>query len=404
MSPRNNPDRHRVDGPGGLFLGFFYLLRQQGIPVGPNEWLAFVEAMDKGLVAADLKRFYAIARATLVKHERYYDTFDQCFAHYFDGAEAPVALAKAIDDWLSNPKPVPHLSDEMLAQMQRLDFDELMRQFEERLKEQTERHDGGNRWVGTGGTSPFGNNGVNPMGIRVGGSSGGRSAVQVAASRRYYNYRTDLVLDTRQISMALRRLRRLGRDGQATEIDVDGTIDVTARNAGDLEIALIPPRENRLKVLLLMDVGGSMDPYSLLVSRLFSAAHAATHFKEFNAFYFHNCPYDGVYKDARMNEGMGTLDLMRWLPKDTRVVYVGDACMHPYELTARYGALDYGQQNENTGLEWLLRLDRHFEKSIWLNPMSRRYWAHPTIRMIGEVFPMFDLTLDGLEEAVKTLQ
>lgn len=390
--------------PGHLFLDFFYLLRAQAVPVSVTEWLTFLEAMSKGLIAADLKRFYAIARATLIKNERYYDVFDQCFAHVFGDAAAPAALAKAVEDWLSNPLPVPQLSEEMMAQMQKLDFDELMRQFEERLKEQTERHDGGNRWVGTGGTSPFGNNGVNPMGIRVGGSSGGRSAVQVAADRRYYNYRTDLVLDTRQISMALRRLRRLGRDGQPTEVDVDGTIHATARNAGDLDIALTPPRENRMKVLLLMDVGGSMDPFSLLVSRLFSAAHAATHFKEFHAFYFHNCPYDGLYKSAQMEEGMGTLDLMRWLPKETRVVYVGDACMHPYELTARYGALDYGAQNENTGLEWLLRLNRHFEKSIWLNPMPHRYWGHPTIKMIGEVFPMFPLTLDGLEEGIKTLQ
>lgn len=386
-----------------LFLDFFYLLRANAVPVTTTEWLVFCEAMSKGLVAADLTRFYALARATLIKNERHYDVFDLCFAHFFKDAEAPAALASAVEAWLEEPLDMPELSEEQLAQIERLGLDELKKQFEERLREQDERHDGGNRWVGTGGTSPFGNNGRHPSGIRVGGSGRNRSAIQVAADRRFRDYRSDLILDTRQIGMALRRLRRLGRDGRADEVDIDDTIDATARNAGDLDIVMRPPRENNLKVLLLMDVGGSMDPYAILVSRLFSAAHAASHFKEFHAFYFHNCVYDAVYEDARLRKGKGVEELCRWLQPETRVVFVGDACMAPYELTATGGALDYFHQNDQPGIAWLLKLQRHFRKQAWLNPMAKRFWRHPTVRMIGEVFPMFELTLEGLESAVREL-
>ncbi len=287
--------------------------------------------------------------------------------------------------------------------IERYSLDEMKDLFEERLKEQDERHDGGNRWIGTGGTSPFGHSGAHPEGIRVGGAGGGRSAVQIAAKRRFREYRSDLVLDTRQIGMALRKLRRLGREGQLTEVDIEGTIDGTARNAGDLEIVMCPPRENRLKVLLLMDVGGSMDPFALLVSRLFSAAHAASHFREFHAMYFHNCIYESVYKDALMMEGMKTKELLRWLGKDTRVIFVGDAHMAPYELTAQYGAIDYWHENERSGLTWLKRVRDHFTKQVWLNPISKRFWRHPTIQTIGEVFPMYELTLEGLEACIDEL-
>ena len=386
-----------------LFADFFYLLREVGIPVSTREWLTFVEAMAKGLVCADLHRFYAIARVTLVKHERYYDLFDQCFVHHFAGAEVPEALAKAIDEWLAQPLPVPQLSPEELEMLERYSLDELRKLFEERLKEQNERHDGGSRWVGTGGTSPFGNSGAHPAGIRVGGGGGGRSAIQIAANRRFRDYRDDLILDTRQLSVALRRLRRLGREGLRTEVDIERTIDATARNAGDLEIELRPPRENRLKVLLLMDVGGSMDPFAHIVSKLFSAAHKATHFREFHAMYFHNCVYEAVYKDARLREGMSTIELTRWLQPETRVIYLGDAHMAPYELTAQYGAIDYWHQNEMSGLDWLKKLDDHFQHSTWLNPIGKRYWRHPTIDAIGRVFPMFELTLAGLEQAIETI-
>lgn len=386
-----------------LFLEFFYLLRRTGIPVTTREWLTFVEALNKGLIAADLKRFYAIARATMVKNERYYDLFDQCFTHFFLGAEPPQALSKAIEAWLEDPLPMPQLSPEELAALEKLDLEELKRRFEETLKEQDERHDGGNRWIGTGGRSPFGHGGVHPSGMRVGGNSGSKSAIQVAAQRRFRDYRSDLVLDTRQIGMALRKLRKLGRNELRTELDLDETIDATARNCGDLDIVMRPPRDNELKLLLLMDVGGSMDPFALLVSRLFSAAHAASHFREFHAMYFHNCVYEQLYKSARLTDGMGTVELTRWLAPDTRLVVVGDAHMAPYELTARNGAIDYFQNNDEPGFVWLDRLKKHFRHSVWLNPLPKRMWGHPTIHLVGQIFPMYELTLEGLEEAVKKL-
>ncbi len=386
-----------------LFLEFFYLLRQKGLPVSSREWLMFVDALAKGLVAADLYRFYALARATLIKSEKHYDLFDQCFAHYFAGAEAPQAFGRALQEWLEDPIEQPELSPEDLALLEEHDFEELMKMFEERLKEQEERHDGGNRWIGTGGTSPFGHGGANPAGIRVGGQGGGGRAVQIAANRRFREYRSDLVLDTRQIGMALRRLRRLGREGVNTEVDIDQTIDATAKNAGDLEIIMCPPRENRLRVLLLMDVGGSMDPFARLVSRLFSAAHQASHFKEFHAYYFHNCVYDKVYETHRLRKGLTLDELTRRLLPETRLIFVGDAHMAPYELTAPYGAVDYWEQNESAGISYLKRLDAHFLKSVWLNPIPKRFWTHPTIRMIKECFPMFELTIEGLEDAVSEL-
>lgn len=392
-----------TDAGERLFLDFFYLLRQAGLPVSSREWLTFVEALAMGLVAADLYRFYALARATLVKDEKHYDLFDQCFTHHFAGARPPRAFEKAVDQWLSDPLPIPELSEEEIAQLETYDLDELKRLFEERMAEQNERHDGGSKWIGTGGTSPFGHSGQHPAGVRVGGAGGGRRAIQVAAKRRFREYRSDVVLETRQLSVALRKLRRLGRDGRRTEVDVDATIDATARNAGDIDIVMTPPRENRLKVLLLMDVGGSMDPFARLVSRLFSAAHQATHFREFHAFYFHNCVYGKVYRDALMLDGMSTEELMRWLQPETRVIWVGDAHMAPYELTHEGGAIDYWHQNEVTGLQWLQRLARHFTRQAWLNPIDQRWWGHPTIRMISDVVPMFQLTLEGLDDAVAHL-
>lgn len=390
-------------GKEPLFLDFFYLLREQDIPVSSREWLMFVECLQKGLAAADLYRFYALARCTLIKSEQHYDLFDRCFAHYFSGAEPPVGFSKAFEEWLQTPIPAVDLSPEELALLETHSPEELRKMFEERLKEQDERHDGGNKWIGTGGTSPFGHSGQNPQGIRMGGSGGGRQAIQIASKRRFQEYRSDLVLDVRQLGMALRKLRRLGREGVADEIDIDATIDATARNAGDITPALRPPRENRLKVLLLMDVGGSMDPFALLSSRLFSAAHQASHFKEFHAFYFHNCIYEAVYRDARMTDAMPTPELLRWLQPQTRVIVVGDAFMAPYELLSEYGAIDYWHDNQIPGIKWLQRISDHFEKTAWLNPMSERYWHHPTINAIGELFPMFELTLKGLDAAVTEL-
>ena len=386
------------------FLDFFELLRTVGLPVSVREWLTFCEACEQGLIGADLGRFYAIARATLIKSEKHYDIFDQCFAHYFADAKVPDSIAESFWNWLQQPLDAALFSEEQLANLEHLDLEELKKRFEERMAEQTERHDGGNHWIGTGGTSPFGHGGNHPTGIRVGGSGRGGRAVQIAATRRFKNYRRDLTLDIRQMGVALRRLRRLGRTGQRTEVDISGTISATAKNAGDLDIEFQAPRENRLHIVLLMDVGGSMDPFARLVSQLFSAAHQATHFKSFRALYFHNCIYDRVYDDAELYRAQKTIDFLNETKKETRLVIVGDAHMAPYELLARYGAIDYYERNEQAGLSWLQRLANHFHSSVWLNPIPSRYWGHPTISSISEVFSMFELTLDGLDDAIASLQ
>ncbi len=388
----------------GPFLAFFYLLREVGLPVSVREWLTLMEACSRGLIGGNLTRFYSISRAVLIKNEKHYDLFDQCFAHFFADAKVPESLSNALQSWLENPIDAPLFSEEELAMLESLGLDELKKLFEERMKEQTERHDGGNRWIGTGGTSPFGHGGNHPSGIRVGGQGRGSRAVQIAANRRFRDYRRDVTLDTRQLGVALRRLRQLGRTGFRTELDIDQTIKSTAQNAGDLFLSFRPPRENRLHVVLMMDVGGSMDPFARLVSQLFSAAHQATHFKSFNSYYFHNCIYERIFPDARLIEGTPTVDFMMQSKKETRLVIVGDAHMAPYELVAKYGAIDYYQNNDTPGIEWLQMLARHFEKTVWFNPIPKRYWSHPTIRLIGETIPMYELTLEGIDEAVKVLQ
>jgi uncharacterized protein len=388
---------------GEIFLSFFYLLRAQGIPVSVREWLTWLECMDKGLVAADLRRAYSMGRATLIKHERHLDLYDQCFGHYFGGAPAPIGLHSALEEWLSSPLPLPELDPEAFAQLEALDLDALKALFEERLKEQKERHDGGSKWVGTGGTSPFGHNGRHPTGVRVGGSSQNRSAIQIVGDRRFIEYRSDRILDTRQMTSALRRLRRLGKGEREDEVDIDETIYATARQGGELEVILRPPRENQLKLILLMDVGGSMDGFAQLVERLFSAAHQASHFKAFHALYFHNCVYDEVYKDARFREPISLESLSRLHDRETRLLILGDACMSPYELFSVGGMINYGTHNLKTGAQQLASLREMFKAHVWLNPLTQRYWRHPTIEAIGELFPMFELTLDGLDRAVRLL-
>jgi hypothetical protein len=285
-----------------------------------------------------------------------------------------------------------------------MDLDTLREQFEARMKEQKERHDGGNRWVGTGGTSPFGHGGQHPSGVRVGGQGGGRSAVQVASDRRFRNLRSDLVLDVRQIGVALRQLKRLSREGMPEELDLEESIDATARNAGDLELVFRPERKNNVKLLLLMDVGGSMTPYTKVCERLFSAAHAAKHFKAFKYFYFHNCPYDTLYTDMARREGRPTREVLNSLDKSWCCILLGDAAMHPYELSMPGGAINYYYNNSEAGIQWLARIAESLPRSVWLNPEPVRYWEMPSIRMIQEVFDMFPMSLDGLGRAVSSLR
>ncbi len=387
-----------------MFLGFLYALRERGLNVGVNEWLTLVEALAKGHARSQLGAFYALSRAVIVHREGDFDRFDAAFASYFKGVEGFFALDDELMQWLQNPVLPPLLSDEDRAALEALDLDELKRMFEERLDEQNERHDGGNRWIGTGGTSPFGHGGTHPTGVRVGGGGGGRSAIQVAEDRRFKNLRTDRILDTRQISVALRRLRKLTKRGVASELDIDETVDESARQGGEIELVFNPPRKNRIKLMLLVDVGGSMDPHADLSERLFSAAHRASHFQAFEAFTFHNCPYETLYTDISRGVGEATEDVLKRLDEKWNLVFVGDAWMSPYELTHVGGAIYYGQQNRTTGLQWLQKLKRKCPKSVWLNPEPERIWAAESVTMVRRVFDMFPLTVDGLTEAVDTLR
>ncbi len=386
-----------------MFVDFFYHLRDFGLKATSTEWLALMQALASGHGRADLNTFYHLARCLLVKRESDYDTYDRAFASFFRGIEKQLDLHDELLEWLQDPV-LPEISDEEREKLRAFDLDELLTRFGELLEEQTERHDGGNRWIGTAGTSPFGHGGENPAGIRVGGAGGGRSAVQVAGSRRYRNLRSDRVLDTRQIGIALRRLKRLHKDEGPEELDLDQTIDQCARNGGEIELVFGPPRRNRVKLMLLMDVGGSMDPYTHLCERLFSAAHAANHFKKFKYRFFHNCVYERLYTDIAHWKGGLTSDVLKELDHTWSVVFVGDAWMGPSELTHSGGAIGFDHSNALAGLDWLRRIRERVPNSIWLNPESQSRWNAPTIRLIRRVFPMYELTIDGLTEAVDVLR
>ncbi len=387
-----------------MFIDFFFLLREHGVPVSVTEWLALMEGLSRGLAGGTLTGFYHLCRAVCVKNEGHFDTYDQCFAAWFHGVEAtPEALAQ-VEAWLEAPIPPRELTPEEVEALERLDLEELRRRFEERLGEQTERHDGGSRWIGTGGSSPFGHGGTHPTGVRVGGEGRGRSAMQIASERRFRNLRHDVVLDVRQVEVALRRLRQLGRYGSREELDLEETVDETARNAGDIELVFRPERKNTVKLLLLMDVGGSMTAYTRLCERIFSAAHAATHFKAFKHYYFHNCVYETLFTDMARREGEPTARVLSELDPSWFCVVVGDAAMHPYELTAPGGAIDYFHQNSEAGLVWLQRIATRLPRAVWLNPEPPRYWeSTATIQLIKRVFEMHPLTLDGLEAGIASL-
>jgi uncharacterized protein with von Willebrand factor type A (vWA) domain len=386
-----------------MFLDFFYHLREFGLKVTSTEWLTLVQALAQGHARGDLNTFYHLARCLLVKRESDYDTYDRAFASFFAGIEAEVNLSDELLKWLENPK-LPAISDEDRKKLQEFNLDELESRFRELLEEQKERHDGGNRWIGTGGTSPFGHGGAHPSGFRVGGGGGGRSAVQIAGERRFRNLRSDLMLDTRQIGVALRRLKRLDNDEGPEELDLDESIDKSARGGGEIELVFGPPRRNRIKLLLLMDVGGSMDPYTHLCERLFSAAHAANHFKKFEYRFFHNCVYERLFTDMYYQKGERTSEVLTRLDHTWSVIFVGDAWMAPSELAQINGAITFSHRNAVTGLKWLERIRQRVPNSVWMNPEPTMRWNEPTIRTIRSVFPMFELTIDGLTEAVDVLR
>ncbi len=386
-----------------MLVDFLFELRRHKLKVSTHEWQALMEALALGLHDSSLDGFYQLARAVCVKDISEYDAFDQAFLSYFKDVKADALdLTRELLAWLGDPKLMKLLTEEQRQALRAMDLDKLRELFEQRLREQKERHDGGNRWIGTGGTSPFGNSGQNPSGVRVGGG-GGRSAMQVAEERRWKEYRKDVILDVRQIDVALRGLRQLGRDGADEELDLDETVDETCKNAGDLELVFRPPRRNRVKVILLMDVGGSMDPHAELASRLFTAASRSGRFAKFRSYYFHNCVYEHVYEDAAFRQRVPVSELIARSDRDEKLVLLGDALMHPAELLDPGGAVYYYANNRTPGLEWLRRMAAHFRRSVWLNPEPDRYWSGTTVEVIASVFPMWQLTLEGLAQAVRFL-
>jgi hypothetical protein len=385
-----------------VFVEFLYELRRRKVPVGAQEAVALAGALAAGLHDSSLEGFYFVARSLLVHSEAHLDDFDLAFAAHFKGVAVEAKkIAEELLEWLRDPVKRRELSDDEKAMVERLELDEVLRLLEERLREQKERHDGGSRWIGTGGTSPFGNSGWNPNGVNVGGSAGGRGgAMRTADARKYRPYRSDLVLDVRQIEVALRKLRAFAREGAERELDIDGTIDATAKNAGELEIVTRPPRRPNTRVILMMDVGGSMDPYSHLVSQLFSAAKRSTHWKELRTYYFHNAVYGRVFKTESFQEPVNIRDLVNECGKHYKLVLVGDASMASYELL---GSSGFGDDGQIPAIAWLWGLRDHFEKSVWLNPDDPGSWSHPTVDAIRSIYPMFPLTLEGLGEAIGEL-
>ncbi len=386
-----------------MLIPFLYTLRAHKIPVGTQEWIYLMEALSEDLADSSLERFYYLARSVLVKSEALYDAYDQAFLFCFKNLEGELNLKQELLDWLNKLTDPTHRP--LMPDRDRLSLEELRKKFIERLKEQTEEHHGGNYWIGTQGTSPFGHGGSHPSGMRMGGPGGGRSAVKIAEERRFENYRHDRILDTRQLKVALKRLRKLDRTGQQEELQMDKTIDKTCRNAGEIELVFEAPKKNQVELLLLMDVGGSMDPYARMVEALFSAAHASTHFKAFHHYYFHNCVYSRLYTDMNQHEWIPTEELFRKFRKSFHVIFVGDACMGPYELFSAGGVIDYADHDQTRGIDWLIKIRQHYSQSVWLNPEPLRSWEyHPTIQAICKIFSMYPLSVEGLTKAIDDLR
>ncbi|MFM9993588.1 MAG: vWA domain-containing protein [Burkholderiaceae bacterium] len=392
-----------------MLIDFFYTLRVAKLPVSVKEFLTLLEAMQKNVVgpesqACSIDDFYYLSRITLVKDEKHFDKFDRAFGAYFKGVEMLTDFTNGVPlDWLKKTLE-NELSPEQKTAIEKMGWDELMETLKKRLEEQKERHEGGNKWIGTGGTSAFGNGGYNPQGIRIGGKGGNKSAVKVWEKRSYQDYDDNVELGTRNIKVALRRLRRFAREGAVEELDLDDTIRSTAANAGYLDIKMIPERHNNVKVLLLMDVGGTMDEHVQRVEELFSAVK--TEFKHLEFYYFHNCVYDFLWKNnkRRYAEKFPTWDIIRKYNKDHKLIFVGDATMSPYEILQPGGSVEYN--NEEAGAEWIQRLTHAYPKFAWINPEPPGVWQYrQSISIIQQLTSsrMYPLTLKGLEDAMRML-
>ena len=393
-----------------MFIKFMYALRGAGLKVSLDEWLVLMEALDAGLAGNSLMEFYYLARNILVKRESDYDKFDMGFMEYFRNIQTISDLPPEFMEWLSQDELERDLAD-MPEGLKKHDLNELLQMFRERIKEQKEKHDGGNYWVGTGGTSPFGHGGYNPQGVRVGGEGRHQSAVQIAGERKFRDFRQDNELNIRQFQMAFRKLRQFSSriDSAKTEIDIDETIKATGDNAGMLTLVYEKPRKNTVKLLLLIDSDGSMWRHTQLVNQLFQALHQSTHLKDLKTYYFHNCIYENLYTTpaCRRGDWVETDWVLGNYGSEYKVILVGDASMSTYELMAPGGNINWYDYNEEPGIQWLGKIQRHFDKSIWLNPIKEERWEYTrgyrTIHEIRNVFPMFELTLDGLDKGISKL-
>lgn len=389
-----------------MLVNFFYGLRKASVPVSINELLVLLEALQEHLAFGSIDEFYLLARTVLIKDEKHFDKFDRAFGAYFKGLENVEDIVDALipDDWL-RAEFLKQLSDEDKAKIESLGgLDKLIEEFKKRLEEQQKRHQGGNKWIGTGGTSPFGHSGYNPEGIRVGGEGGNKRATKVWEQRQYKNLDDSVELGTRNIKMALRKLRKFARTGAAEELDLDDTIASTARNAGFLDIKMVAERHNAVKVLLFFDVGGSMDPFVRVCEEIFSACR--TEFKHLEYFYFHNFIYENLWKDnhRRNHDTTALLDVLHTYTKDYKVIFVGDASMAPYEISSQYGSVEH--MNEEPGYKWMQRVTDSFDKVVWLNPTPEKYWNYTqTIEATEKLVDghMYPLSLDGLDRAIKYL-
>jgi uncharacterized protein len=387
-----------------MLIDFFFTLKDAKVPVSIKEFLVLLEALDKQVIGPSLDDFYFLSRTTLVKDEANFDKFDKAFGAYFHGVDTLFEKHPEIPlDWLMK-RLQRELTPEQKAAIEKFGYDKLMDRLKQLLDEQKGRHEGGNKWIGTGGTSPFGNSGQNPEGVRIGGEGGNRSAVKVWDQRAYRDYDSERELGTRNIKVALRRLRKFAREGAEEELALDDTIRATANNAGWLDLKMQPERKNKVKVLMLMDVGGSMDDHIARVEELFSAAK--TEFKNMEFFYFHNCVYETLWKNNRRRhaERFATWDVIRKYPPDTKLIFVGDATMSPYEVVQPGGSVEY--HNEEAGAVWLQRFVHQFPKFVWLNPEPEGLWQYrQSIAIIRQIMGnrMYPVTMEGLERAMQML-
>lgn len=386
-----------------MFINFFYNLKSRGVPVSIHEWITLHRALEQNLNDCSLTRFYHIARSVLVKNEIHFDRYDMAFLDTFEHIETTDEMLEEILKGLKKVREL-NLSEEEKRQIEELDLDEVLRNFEEQLRQgHYKDHVGGNKAIGTGGRSTQGAWGYNPAGIRIGqGESRHKKAVQIAEKRSFKNYSSNIILDTRQMRIALSHLRSLLPIGPEEKLNLDRTIDETCRNGGEIELIWETKEKKSAKVMLLMDVGGSMTPYASMVERLFSAA--SSQISRFRHYYFHNCVYQDIWTDIERSEPTSTAELLKQEDDNYKLIIVGDAEMAPSELTWKNGAIDYWYYNDTPGMVWLQRIRDKFRDSIWLNPLPARSWGYVhTIHFIQQIFPMFELTLEGIDEGVKFL-